>query len=82
MTKDDALKLALEYLKLQKMYGPAMGYGNTTIDDAIIAIKEVLAQPERSWVSLTEDEIYSLVASGYSVETTRLVDKILKGKNP
>lgn len=82
MTKDAALKLALEYLKLQKMYGPAMGYGNTTIDDAIIAIEKVLAQPKRTWVSLTEDEIYTLAAGGYSVETTKLVDKILKGKNP
>jgi len=47
MTKDEALKLALEYLKLQKMYSPAMGFGNTTIDDAITAIKEALAQPEQ-----------------------------------
>ena len=42
MTKDEALKLALEYLKLQKMYGPAMGFGNTTIDDALNTIKEAL----------------------------------------
>ncbi len=46
------------------------------------AICKALAQPERQWVSLTEDEIYTLAAGGYSVETTRLVDKILKGKNP
>jgi len=37
-----AMKLALEYLKLQKKYGPAMAYGNTTIDEAIDAIKTVL----------------------------------------
>ena len=47
MTKDEALKLALEYLKLQKMYSPAMGFGNTTIDDAITAIKEALVQTEQ-----------------------------------
>ena len=53
MTQDEALKLALEYLKLQKMYSPAMVFGNTTIDDAITAIEEALAQPEppilREW---------------------------------
>jgi hypothetical protein len=37
-----AVKLALEYLKLQKQYGPAIAYGNTTIDECIAAIKKVL----------------------------------------
>jgi len=43
MTKDEALAmdLALEYLKLQKRYGPAIAYGNTTIDECIAAIKKV-----------------------------------------
>jgi len=35
----EALLLALEYLQLQKLYGPAIGFGNTTIDDAIAKCK-------------------------------------------
>ena len=47
MKKDEALKLALEYLKLQKIYGPAIGFANTTVDDVIAKIKTALAQPEQ-----------------------------------
>lgn len=36
----DALVLALEYLQLQKLYGPAIAFGNTTIDDAIDKCKK------------------------------------------
>lgn len=35
----EALLLAFEYLQLQKLYGPAIGFGNTTIDDAIAKCK-------------------------------------------
>jgi hypothetical protein len=41
MTTEETLDLALEYLKLQKRYGPAIAYGNTTIDECIAAIKKV-----------------------------------------
>lgn len=40
----NANKLALEYLKMAKLYGPAMAYANTTIDDAIRGIEAVIAQ--------------------------------------
>jgi hypothetical protein len=43
---DEAVvRQALEYLNLQKMYGPAMGFGNTTVDDPITALRQALEQP-------------------------------------
>ena len=39
------------------------------------------APPQRPWVGLTDDEIYTLAAGGHSVATTTIVNKILKGKN-
>lgn len=39
---DKLLQQALEYAKLMKLYGPAMGYGNTTIDDHIAALRTYL----------------------------------------
>jgi len=39
---DTLLQQALEYAKLMKLYGPAMGYGNTTIDDHIAALRTYL----------------------------------------
>jgi hypothetical protein len=58
MTKDEALKLALEALKNGKKV--RAGGGGTTAqpvleDAAINAIKEALAQPE--WVGLTDEQI-------------------------
>ena len=37
--------------------------------------------PQRPWVGLTEDEIYTLAAGGHAVATTKIVNSILKGKN-
>ncbi len=52
MTKDEALKMALECAErcesLDGMYGWS---------DTIDAIKEALAQPQREWVGLTAEEI-------------------------
>lgn len=55
MDKDEALKLALE--ALQWNWG---GEPLPTLElKAINAIKEALAQPERTWVGLTDEEIKS-----------------------
>lgn len=43
MTKDEALKLALE--ALEGMYIPNFTMDNSPINNAIVAIKEALAQP-------------------------------------
>jgi hypothetical protein len=48
MTKDEALKLALEALQNPWKAGP------DGVADAIIAIKEVLAQPEQKSVAMAD----------------------------
>jgi len=47
MTKDEALKLALEALEAMQMYAAAERKGLRICDEAIAAIKEALAQPEQ-----------------------------------
>jgi hypothetical protein len=93
MTKDEALKLALETLET------LMIERGSIYDQAITAIKEALAQPEqtpyitmppstpmwtiplqRTWVELTDDEIQSLDLSNY-VQVVRIVQAKLKAKN-
>lgn len=49
-----ALQLALEYLKMAKLYGPPMAYANTTIDEAIAAIKAEAAQEPCPYCWLTQ----------------------------
>ena len=92
MTKDDALKLALETLEYA---------GPSWIDarqPAITAIKEALEQPmaylpptpllenacytppQGTWIELTDDEIESLDLSNY-VQVVRIVQAKLKQKN-
>ena len=62
MTKDEAMKLAREALELHGKQYPHMVKGYCL--DAITALQEALAeQPaQRTWVSLTEDEISLIVA--------------------
>ena len=62
MTKDEALKLALEALKWSKPHADA----EITYNDAITAIKEALAQPEQ----LREEN------ERLHVENRRLIDRI------
>jgi hypothetical protein len=38
----EAARLALEYLKMYQQYGPPMAFGNTTVFDAITALREAL----------------------------------------
>ena len=55
MTKDEALKMALETLEIWKGYMPPLW--DKTDEHTITAIKEALAQPEqRTWVHLTNEE--------------------------
>jgi len=98
MTKDEALRLALD--ALEKLFGiPDMLTGENSGDvavwrlggsyrtqQAITAIKEALAQPEREWVGLTDDEIieirrktFDAVATNY--EVYRAIEAKLKEKN-
>lgn len=71
MTKDDALKVALEELTI------ASSYCNTY--DAIDVVNEALQQP--AWVSLTEEEKDSLLLPFGSYWVIDAIETKLKEKN-
>ena len=55
MTKDEALKFALETLEVWKGYMPSLW--DKTDEKTIISIREALEKPEqRTWVHLTNEE--------------------------
>ena len=74
MTKDEALKLALETLEYA---------GPSWIDarqPAINAIKEALAQ--RTWVGLTDEDISEIVRGTHNTGSfVRAIESKLKAKN-
>lgn len=88
MNKDEALKLALEFLEqLGENH-----WGNRP--DVIATIKEALAQPEpkyvafmdvpyRKWVGLTTEEILGLQDFAYAddIEFVNHIEALLKEKN-
>ena len=63
MTKDEALKLALSALDevrqetFRLMRDGQTLYAEKKVWMAIYTIKEVLAQPQRTWVGLSDEEI-------------------------
>jgi len=95
MTKDEALRVALD--ALEKLFGiPDMLTGENSGDvavwrlggsyrtqQAIHAIKEALAQPEREWVGLTDEEIdkWNIVGHESLREFVRAIEAKLKEKN-
>ena len=78
MTKDEALKMALEALKhVEDVYG-------VTYEEAMLSIEEALAQPEREWVGLTDEDMDFLYPHGSTVwvqETVKNIEAKLKDKN-
>jgi len=80
MTKDEALKLALEALELANINH---WWGSSKIEAAITAIKESLAQPEERKKSL-EDTLneYGLVAIGYTERGELLTQKKVQPPMP
>ena len=80
MTKDEALKLALEALKT---IDEAMPFPVAKLAQA--AIKEALAQPERPWVGLTNEEIYKIYRDcgdlNVKINIARAIEAKLKEKN-
>tara|TARA_R110000772_G_scaffold153046_1_gene264002 strand:- start:2902 stop:3150 length:249 start_codon:yes stop_codon:yes gene_type:complete len=78
MTKDEALKLALEVLKTLEFVGKRMDGGNPKIDEAIAAIKKALKQP--SWIGLDEDEFVYFCAY-VNHEILSEIENVLRDKN-
>ncbi len=83
MTEKEALKLALE--ALENVYGKGK-----RCEAAIAAIKQVLAQPEREWQGLTDEELGKVLGfQEYTTASTkvtltalsRAVEAKLRSKN-
>jgi hypothetical protein len=81
MTKDEALKLALEALEAHADIG-------IKSDKAINAIKEALALPQRTWVGLTNNDLqpiaeeYRILFGSWVHDFARAIEAKLKEKNP
>lgn len=57
MTQDEALKLALEFIERVNKDGWILADFEPEMYATITAIKKALAQPQRTWVGLTDEEI-------------------------
>ena len=88
MTKDEALKLALSTLDevrqetFRLMRDGQKLYAEDKVWSTIISIKEVLAQPQRTWVGLTAKEKHEIRYSHMtSAEFIECIEAKLKDKN-
>ena len=88
MTKDEALKLALSTLDevrqetFRLMRDGQKLYAEDKVWSTIISIKEVLAQPQRTWVGLTYEEKRDIRYSHMtSAEFIEVIEAKLKAKN-
>ena len=88
MTKDEALKLALSTLDevrqetFRLIRDGQKLYAEEKVWSTIISIKEVLAQPQRTWVGLTDEEKHEIRYSHMtSAEFIEFIEAKLKDKN-
>ena len=88
MTKDEALKLALSTLDevrqetFRLMRDGQKLYAEDKVWSTIISIKEVLAQTQRTWVGLTDEEKHEIRYSHMtSAEFIEFIEAKLKQKN-
>jgi len=85
MTKDEALRMALEALDalcINDYSGYELGKRDAhLVDNALTAIKEALAQPEREWIGLTDEEIDYCVKLKNAEAIVEEVEAKLKQKN-
>ena len=88
MTKDEALKLALSTLNevrqetFRLLRDGQKLYAEEKVWSTIISIKEVLAQPQRTWVGLTDEEKHEIRYSHMtSAEFIEVIEAKLKDKN-
>jgi lipoate-protein ligase A len=91
MNKDEALKLALEFIDQINKYGWKYKF-EAQMYEAIDAIKEALAQPDtpkHEWVGLTDEEIDAIYEQHHTNEECesvnwgyeRAIEAKLKEKN-
>ena len=85
MTKDEALRLALEALDalcINDYSGYELGKRDAhLVDNALTAIKEALAQPEHEWVGLTDEDELDWEEGGNLKDLVKAIEAKLKQKN-
>lgn len=90
MTKDEAMRMALDVLCLHSI--PRNGYRRNELhltpkphielyQEAIEALRTALAQPKKEWVGLTDDERYLLMNTINPLEYAKAIEAKLKEKN-
>ena len=79
MTKDEALKLALEALEEITRRNQS-DHQAEIAEEAITAIKAALEAPQRTWVGLTDEEIAQMGLNNYW-QVVRETETKLKAKN-
>jgi 20S proteasome alpha/beta subunit len=79
MTKDEALKLALEALKEITRRNQS-DHQAEIAEEAIAAIKVAPEAPQRTWVGLTDEEIAQMGLNNYR-QVVRETEAKLKAKN-
>ena len=86
MTKDEALKLALSTLDEVRQETFRLSrdgqklYAEEKVWSTIISIKEALAQPQRTWVGLTDEEREE-IALEVPIDAVLITEAKLKEKN-
>ena len=76
MTKDEALKLALSTLNEVRQ---ETFHAEKKVWEAIYTIKKVLAQPQRTWVGLMDEDFYG--QSKWQVMAMKYAEAKLKERN-
>jgi cytosine/adenosine deaminase-related metal-dependent hydrolase len=85
MTKDEALRLALEALGsgIKTQFGRLdwIEYDIELVEQAITAIKAALEAPQRTWVGLTNEDEIDWQEGGNLKDLVKAIEAKLKAKN-
>ena len=87
MTQDEALKLALEFIERVNKDGWILADFEPEMYATITAIKKALAQPQRTWQGLTNNDLqpiaeeYRILFGSWVHDFARAIEAKLKEKN-
>jgi hypothetical protein len=65
MTDRELMQMALDALKAMQSYAKAEKKGLLICDESINALRKRLAQPDRKWVGLTDEDIKEIDTEPY-----------------
>jgi hypothetical protein len=82
MTDRELMQMALEVLECDETYIKCAGGSGKLQGQAAQALRDRLAQPEREWVGLTDEELNEIFwLSRYRKDLARAIEAKLKEKN-